>query len=250
MKICIACGCENEEAVSQCQKCGGDQFTAASGSGLFDPAGWRGKNLIIRLAIAFSVWIVVTGISLHVAHRNLANSMGWRIQQFKTQLFLKSVAKTIDEYQRNHGKFPDSLEDVRGNENMSLIPYVDGRYLDGWGNAFAFSSTGGNCVVTSYGRDGKSGGAGLDCDLSTLNWEPPEAVPTLRQFYFEMETRSVMSSCVICGALAYALTLFTVKVSNFRTMDIPVVLIWLGIVCVSACAVAGVIAALHVPSGH
>jgi hypothetical protein len=71
---------------------------------------------------------------------------------------------------------PKSLEEVRGALSLQAGFQWDekGRPLDGWGRPFLYSTDGAKFVITSLGRDGKPGGLGLDCDLSTTNTWPAE----------------------------------------------------------------------------
>jgi general secretion pathway protein G len=92
-----------------------------------------------------------------------------------TQAQLKNIGSALELYYLDSGKYPSS--DI-GLTSLVAAPrdgsIWNGPYLkseaalkDAWGNGFVYERTGEPpaIVVKSLGRDGKSGGQGLDADL-------------------------------------------------------------------------------------
>jgi hypothetical protein len=122
--------------------------------------------------------------------------------------------------------------------------------LDGWGRALLFTVNQSNLVATSYGRDGKSGGSGLDCDLTTINWKPKEARPTFKQFLYAMPTGGMVASAVASGAFGFLIAVFIIKSEDFESENFFSFVGKLAAILICATFIAVVITALHVPSGH
>jgi hypothetical protein len=111
------------------------------------------------------------------------------------------------------------------------------------------SIDGTNLLATSYGRDGKPGGEGLDCDLTSLNPKPAGSLLTFKQFLSERLARGMVITCFVCGGLTFLLSLVTVKLPASRTGWTAAIL-KIGVTIIAAAFVASMIAALHIPSGH
>lgn len=66
---------------------------------------------------------------------------------------IRRVAMYIETYRLEHNeKGPSSLENLRG-----LYGFPEDHLRDGWGREFFFYTTGANCVIASFGRDGRPG---------------------------------------------------------------------------------------------
>jgi hypothetical protein len=160
-------------------------------------------------------------------------------------------------YQQKHNALPRSLGQLRTTgqslpftEDVVIVDEGKGVILDGWHRPFLCSSDGTNFLVTSYGRDGKPGGAGLDCDLTNKNRYPRESLPTFLQFVFDMEMGGIVGTCVVCGVLTFLLSLFTIKSTDLTRQGIVVLGAKIGATVIGAVIVAVIISALHIPSGH
>ena len=103
-------------------------------------------------------------------------------------------------------------------------------------------------VVTSYGRDGKPGGIGLDYDLTTENPDPKEARPTFQQFLHEMPTKGMILSCFVCGGFAGLLSFLIVKIPGLSRYEMIKLAFKLVVMVLAAVFMASVIAGLHIPT--
>ena len=204
---------------------------------------------VFRLLAALIVGLAVLCISLYVAWQNAIDAPLARMQQFYTQRELEGLGAAISEYEKRLGKAPHSINDLGATNDDSYV--LNARLAgDGWHKPFIFSVSETNAVAISYGRDGKPGGVGLDCDLSSTNWSPAESRPTFQQFLYDMPTRGMIKSSFGCAALSFLLALFTTKAPPFTRSGIWRFALKIILVTVAAAFVATVITGLHVPSGH
>jgi hypothetical protein len=172
-------------------------------------------------------------------------------QQDLTKYELETMGETIESYRQKFHVYPRSMGDLAPMLTNQLGDFgPGGEFLDGWQRPFIFLDEGTNCVVISYGRDGKAGGNGLDYDLTSKNPNPKEARPTFKQFLYEMPTGGMIKSCLACGVLAALLAAFTVKVPDFSRQGVVSLAAKLGVTAICAVMVAVFISILHIPSGH
>lgn len=150
-------------------------------------------------------------------------------------------------FARTNQDLPRLLSELRSLPGQT----EQGEVLDGWKHPFAYSVTGTNCTILSYGRDGKPGGFGLDCDLSNQGLRPPESLITLKQFLFEMpEVRGMIFASAMAGMLTVILSFFIIRPKDFIGGGTPHMVFKLVITLLAALLVASVMTALHIPSGH
>jgi hypothetical protein len=234
MKKCNYCGRENADGAPQCAGCGMAEFEAPTiGTPRRVPT-----QVSARLLLAGLVGIFVLSLSLLVAWHNLQPDFS--MEQRYTRSLLKRIDREITAQQRTN-PHPVSAEAIRETlENPS----------DAWHRPLVFSNQGTNLVVLSYGRDGKPGGQGLDCDLTSLNPRPKESLPTLVQFYTELPTGGVITGCAICAALAAATSMLMVKRIDLTAPALATAAFKLAATIIAAIFIAMTISALHVPSGH
>jgi hypothetical protein len=133
---------------------------------------------------------------------------------------------------------------------MTNHAFTADRMFDGWGRPLLFTVDRSNLVATSYGRDGRSGGVGLDCDLTSTNWTPSEAKPTFKQFLYAMPTGGMVTSAVVSGAFGFLIAVFVIKSEDFESENSLSFLGKLAAIVICATFIAVVITVLHVPSGH
>jgi Type II secretion system (T2SS), protein G len=249
MKQCGYCGAENEDDATHCFKCGQQDFPENAPPVIESMRPKAESKWVLRILAGLGVWLAVTGISLYVAWGNASNSKYTWFEQYITQRNLAIIAKAIPKYHDQFGVSPNSMGDLMKLTN-SFPDGPEGGFPDGWGRPFIFSHNGTDVLVTSYGRDGKPGGKGLDCDLTSANWKPEDARPTFEQFLHGMRAGGMINSSIICGGLAFALTVFTIRIPDVNRERIVILAAKLFFTLVAASIVASFITALHIPSGH
>lgn len=205
-------------------------------------------HLLLRFTIACCIGLIVFGISLQTGRRNAESSMAWN-EQRTTQLELKSLSQTLTAYQQMLGSCPSNFDQLLSMTN-DFLWMPRGRFIDNWGHALVFSNEGTNCLIISYGRDGKPGGIGVDCDLTTKTPQPREAVPTFSQFFENERLHAMTLTVFVCGFLAAFLSFITVRVPDLTRKGLAILALSLTATTIGAVFVAGIITILHIPSGH
>jgi hypothetical protein len=210
------------------------------------------KQILFRTLAAIGVWIAVSGLSLNVAWHNACEAEASRFQQSYTQSELKEAADLIKSYHQTFKVFPETVVQIMSVTNQSryLSDLANFGGQDGWNRPLFVSNTGTSCVMISYGRDGKPGGKGLDCDLTSKDWEPQEATPTFSQFLHDMPTGGMIQSCLFCGGIAGLLAAWVIKLPDLSRTGVVTLIMKLAATTVGAVLVAGIISILHIPSGH
>jgi len=258
MKKCSYCGCKNPDEATQCSQCGTQEFKSevppiipSSFEHKKEDQPSVRKHQSLRLLIAVGVWLVVSGISLYVAWQQGNHSIAW-YQQWQTRRELKDMSNAIAAYQQKFKVNPRTFEQIQAmtNEVPEMGYWSAVGFIDGWQNPLALTNEGTNCVIISYGRDGKSGGKGIDYDLTSENRNPKESVPTFDQFFYNKEMQGMIISSYICGGLAALLSLLTVRVPNLTKRGLMILALSLCATLIGTLFVATMITALHVPSGH
>ena len=192
--------------------------------------------------------IVVSGLSLCVAWLQSREDVALVGGQLETQWQLNEINADIQNYRGKYGKSPSSLAELLTiSKHDSSWHGENGEPSDGWGRPFVFSFDGTNCLVTSYGRDGKPSGIGLDCDLTNVNPKPPQSLLTFDQFIKLRLATGIIRSCVFCGGLAFFLTVLTVKTPDLRGSGLVRLGLKIGATIIGALIAASFMAILEIP---
>jgi hypothetical protein len=162
------------------------------------------------------------------------------IEQRITRMILMEIDHTTKDLQRTN-RHALSIDEIR----TEL-----GEFSDAWRQPLIYTNQGTNVVAISYGRDGKPGGSGLDSDLSSLDPSPKESLITLHQFYFELPTGKIVAACILCAAMASAISLLTVRRIDLTIPGLVRTALILLATGFAALVTALTISALHIPSGH
>jgi len=260
MKKCSYCGRENPDEAMHCSGCGQDEFKVEIPSVI--PASAKIKTeynphiqkyLSLRFLIAICVWLAVSGISIYVAWQNTNHQTvnGWD-EKWITSHQLKNMGQAVIVFRGKFNFNPTNFEQLQKmtNEVPEMDMWFHEGFTDGWHHPFIFSDENKNCLVISYGRDGKPGGKGIDCDLTSDNPYPNEASPTFSQFWNNKRFEGMIDWSFICGGLAALLSLLTVRVPNLNKRGITILVLSLCATLIGAFFVTTIITALHIPSGH
>lgn len=204
------------------------------------------RRIMLRLLLGLGVGFLVSILALAIAWQNMRREPYLRGGQFGTHLQFETIAYAMEEYQQMHQSFPSTL----GQLAPWGIADRNGDVTDGWRRPFHYSVDSSTYVVSSYGRDGRPGGSGLDYDLTNADPWPAEAIPTLRQFLFEMPTGGITLTCLASGVPAFLVALVVIRPHNLQR-KIPIVLLAkITVTVVAAACVGAVMSAFHIPSGH
>ena len=208
-------------------------------------------GFLARTAVAVACGCAVTLIATVVAWHNLARAPGLRYRQWITSYALTDIAQMTAEFRRTNGVPPRALADLIAAHPQALaFRRNPAGPVDGWGRPFLVSPSATAFTVTSLGRDGRPGGAGLDSDLTTDQPDPMGMCVTLRQFVFETPSAGMLLTCLLSGVATLVLCWKLAKpLPNRRTWLIKL-LVSLPATLIGAVIVAAFLAAFHVPNGH
>jgi competence protein ComGC len=112
------------------------------------------------LIITAILYLVLTGGSTY-GDNPYTDPKGF-IDKNKIKMDFLTIQKAAQLYEISEGSFPPDIDTLVSNG------YLDKRSsLDPWGNSYEIEIDGEQIIVTTYGADGKEGGAGRDADISS-----------------------------------------------------------------------------------
>ena len=209
-----------------------------------------GRQWAGRIGIALLVGTALTGTAILAAWQGLAPAYPLNSRQFWTRLELVRIGNALANYLNDNGSLPLRLTEPNEVSRMGIRTDSNSAALDEWGHPLIYQRDGNTFVVTSLGRDGKPGGMGLDCDISTSAPWPPDAHPTLEQFLFEMPTAGMIWSSAFSGLLATILTLVVLRTPRQGASGKVIIAGKMVFTIIGAAVVAFILTMLHIPSGH
>jgi hypothetical protein len=201
-----------------------------------------------RIGIACAAASIVTGICLNVSWSAAARYLQY--PQYFTVKTLKRTDSAIKAYRQKQGTLPQKLSELSAVPDESPPIHADGTIWDSWQHPLLYKRDGNNYVVVSHGRDGKPGGIGLDCDLSNVNPQPPEAEMPFLQVVLHPLSRGIVWMSLLSGAVAFIIIFTTVKPVDLDRQERFVLLTRLVATLIATLLVATFITLLHVPTGH
>jgi hypothetical protein len=240
-------------------------------------------NFVSRLQIALLV-----GTSLFVltflTYWNWSRDtlMGNYTLSYKTGQTLRRVSAVLEDRIGKRVSLPQSLSEISSEMDTTpepgpgangtvfsddALPFIkNGTPVDGWGRPLHYSAEGTSYTILSYGRDGKPGGKGLDCDNGMVydpeyemgvfiefpdhDRQASTYMPTLYQFLFELPSKGMIQSCFLTGGLAFIMTLFLVRSVPASRREQTFCTIKIVVTIVMSFIFASLIINLHVPTGH
>lgn len=205
------------------------------------------KNLMWRLILALGAGLLVSGQCLELISSGRPTVYA-TYPQTSTQRKLKQAENAIEKYRLKNGKLPASLADI--DFEWADTPRAKRQIFDAWGGSILYQRRGATYRLISLGADGKSGGRGLACDLTSDNPNPPEARMSRLDNLRHPLARGMETAALVCGVLVMIITFLSVKGERLTREKWLGVAIQLVILVVASGFVSIVITMLHVPSGH
>jgi len=213
--------------------------------------------------------LLVAIISFHVAYQRFCDpGLVIRDHQRITLRYISEVAEAIEAYRQEKHALPKTLRDAAASVPMDET----GAAVDLWRRPLHYWTDGTDYRVTSYGRDGKPGGLGLDYDLSRddlpkdaalhgspwSSWKlPQQSTPTFGQFVTDRgefahtgSGRMLVLMSLLAGLVAVVLAFRTIGRSAPVRRNVGALALNLIVITAAALFIGTVIAAFHVPSGH
>jgi hypothetical protein len=219
-------------------------------------------KLLPRVSLSLLFGIIVFGICIVAVWREDKGAWGLRQQQIHTAQVIGNFVIMVGGYRESEHKLPKDQHEfetaVRGGAAPGEVtPWQN----DGWGRPLHYWTDGKNYRITSYGRDNKPGGVGLDFDIVgdptvsrqlTKPWTDKAAMLPFKQFYHETPSSPMLiASCAVPGALAFLIGLLTPWQHVRPKLRVPMLLIQYVVTILAALAIALAMAAFHLPAvGH
>lgn len=219
------------------------------------------RTLKYHLPIALLSGLIVAAVLHLSAWYNLRDATTICRRQGYTRMKLSSTGRVLEEYHQQHGDYPESLQsydDYReAKKAEDKNAYVPGIVLeDEWGRPFQYTVDKNRLTLSSFGRDGRPGGIGLDADLYHDARNHEETLATFRQFFKETDPAEVdrrpskFFSLLGGGMIAFSLFFSLCKEDLQEPFSVRYLLLVAGVVVTAAIAIGLFLLPLHVPSGH
>jgi hypothetical protein len=212
--------------------------------------GTLGKPKLVQASVTALLVFMITYLACWV-------SLGDRREmEYGSLLIAQAEMTRFSEALSNHtatgGTLPDRLQDVP--EISAQASRVDpaGRPLDPWGHPYHYRTAGDGFELASLGRDGRTGGAGLDADVTLDDGvSKTQSRLPISQFLFETAgSRSVFGVALVASILSGSLWLGSAKRESLPPKG---VVVGIAVTTLFAVLVASFLAAFHVAasqSGH
>ena len=198
------------------------------------------KRLLLRVTIALLFGLAAAVISL-CAGRQQAEHSAVTYPQMTTCLRMIGTISAIEAFRQKRHHLPQDLSE--------LLDSPAGEAYDGWYRPLEYSVHGDRYLVTSYGEDGRPGGAGLDADITSDNYKQRPGI-TMMQCLTRSETGGMVISEVGTGVLAAILCYFLVRRASLTKSNLVPLTAGLVAALIATIFVGGIVTLLHIPSGH
>jgi hypothetical protein len=138
------------------------------------------KRILIANLILACVYAVVLFVMVYLSAWNtLGSNRENRPRQFESYAIVNETIHAVDIFKGKHGKLP---ADLRSPELLKIatirgrVPVSTAGFVDAWGHPLEYEMGGDKFTVSSLGRDGTPGGAGLDADICGPDANNPMAI--------------------------------------------------------------------------
>jgi hypothetical protein len=217
--------------------------------------GFRDKvrAVLVRGAAGLAVALAVSATAFVGAWQEYGTYWHYYYPTEKTQSDLDAIWEEIAGFRAVNGRLPDTLLELERVKAKERRVDIAGLPIDYWGNPYQYEVKGDDYSLSSYGRDGRAGGVGLDADIVPGTPGGRGNAPTLWQFAFEMPTGGMMAACLLAGVLAGLVWVVAVQEPVEVGKTWPRLLAALAAMTVTfivSLLAALFMSALHLPSGH
>lgn len=210
------------------------------------------ESFATRVLIAVGAGYLVAVIASIAAWLPMRFMPNFGPKVLSTSHVLRDIKQTIDDYQRDANSLPQSLAELRplyrGDDRLTWDEQSNP--LDAWGRPLVYSVDGPNFVLSSFGRDGKPGGVGLDADLIIGRGEPKEFQVPFRQFILHKPARGVVITCLAGGGVVFFISMTTIDPSKLRGKGAVAIAVKLAVTVIGAVMISFFMTALHIPNHH
>jgi hypothetical protein len=207
-----------------------------------------------QIIISFGLGLLVFIIALATVWLNLRGRFQLMREGAMTMSAIRQVQEAIAAYEQNNNQLPKNLGELAA-IGYELNTDAKGVVVDAWQQPLQYWTDGKHYRVTSFGHDGKTGGVGIDLDLTSDDVSTQKDItlstrPTFGQFYKVMPTtRNTVWASVIAGIFAFILSMVLSRRRTGRQTSLENIVIEIVAVAVISILVAGFSALLFIPKG-
>lgn len=203
---------------------------------------------IVRFAIAACLSLIIFAVSLNAGIGRVEYHL--RFSQRRTVKNLKTASNYINIYRKRQGKLPASLKDVVALLGENNFINDNGELFDGWRNPIIYQRRGASYLLISYGRDGKPGGVGLDCDFSSDNLNPQNAAMPFSQVTSNPAASSLIRASLISAAATFLLAFSLIKPKKLSFEDVGCLVLQIAATLLATFIFASILVLAAVSWGH
>jgi len=117
--------------------------------------------------IEIMVVVLIIGLLVSLIGPNIYNQL-IRSKKSTAVFQIKNLEATINLYQLQLQRLPDSLEELTQPDEETGKPWINSIPTDPWGNEYEYNQlSDGTYEIISYGGDGVPGGEGENADISS-----------------------------------------------------------------------------------
>lgn len=207
---------------------------------LYDPEELRAQRVQLkwRALIACLVGLSLTAVCLDLGIQGMRSALS--SYQKNTVRKMKRVCTSLETYHATHHKYPASLDELQ-----------DGTPIrDWWGTPLVYKKRAQTYILMSYGADGRSGGSGLNYDLSNTSFSSSQAFPSSLEIVAHPASRPLELGCLICGCLTAILTFQSITASDLTGRGLILLFLKVGVIGVAAFFISTIVLVADIPSGH
>lgn len=205
------------------------------------PPDWP-RRLKIAAVAAPLVFLLTFEVARHSQSSAIAYMSGGIVN-----IHIHNLQKDVDAYVRSTRQTPTNLWDIpairdAAAKNPSLL-------IDPWRNAYQLQLINGKPTVLSYGEDAAPGGKGLDADITTATPHGSQ-LPTYPQFIRHTRLIPLLFICFANAVMITFLTFSGETDTRQKPHGLLKLILSMTLISLMSIVIAGIIAALHAPSGH
>lgn len=215
---------------------------------------YRSKSLLASLVTGTLVF-VLTYAAAWVAMRDYPMSRDGVLTRYMYQ-DMSRIRDALLKYDKQNGRFPDSLRDVAPYAEEFYLPRGDSEQLiDVWDSPYQYEKTNDSFTLYSFGRDGKPGGVGIYADIYSDRPLEPQVRPTLHQFLFETHGSRILFVTALLASLFGGAVFFAGSTVNTEGKQASVLgaIVACLVIAAAAVVIAVFLAMFHIAasqSGH
>ena len=183
-----------------------------------------------RFIVALVFALLVGACSLESSRRSIKSASYMMEGRTVTLGHMKRVVEAIDVYQRQTGRLPSTIEDVRHlKDPTDATRALDA--VDEWNRPLIYRVRSGHATLTSFGADGKPGGSWINQDIDSDHPRAQVRLP-IRDFVRLPTFPQILYWTLLPTAIAFILVFFGTKDDRRPSVGAIVTILIVGVITV------------------